>query len=86
MAKKVTPAQAAPTAAPSKIATAPVAADPAGIKATVSRNSPLPKAGSAKREISHEMIAKRAYEIYVSGKGGSQDENWARAERELRSL
>jgi hypothetical protein len=87
MAKKITP-KAAPAAAPApaKIAPAPIAADPAGIKTTVSRNSPLPKAAPAKKEISHEMIAKRAYEIYVSGKGGSQDENWARAERELRSL
>jgi hypothetical protein len=31
------------------------------------------------------MIAKRAYEIYLSGKGGSQMENWLRAERELKS-
>ena len=29
-------------------------------------------------------IAKRAYEIWQSGKGGSQTENWLRAERELR--
>ena len=31
-----------------------------------------------------EQIAKRAYEIWQSGKGGSQAENWFRAERELR--
>jgi hypothetical protein len=31
------------------------------------------------------MIAKRAFEIYVSGKGGSQTDNWFRAERELRT-
>jgi hypothetical protein len=30
------------------------------------------------------MIAKRAYEIYVSGRGGSQIDNWLRAERELK--
>jgi hypothetical protein len=54
---------------------------------TVSRNSPLPKqeaTSSGPRQISHEMIAKRAYEIYVSGKGGSQHDNWLRAERELK--
>lgn len=48
------------------------------------RNSPLPRSEPASRQITHEMIAKRAYEIYASGQGGSQDENWARAERELR--
>jgi hypothetical protein len=31
------------------------------------------------------MIARRAYEIYRSGKGGSDFENWCRAERELRA-
>ena len=40
--------------------------------------------GGAKRTITQEMIAKRAYEIYASGKGGTQQENWFRAERELR--
>jgi hypothetical protein len=55
------------------------------VKATVSRNSPVPKAAPAKREISQEMIAKRAYEIFATGRGGSQDDNWHRAERELRS-
>jgi hypothetical protein len=33
----------------------------------------------------HEQIAKRAYEIWKSGKGGSPEENWYRAERELRA-
>lgn len=37
------------------------------------------------RQVTHEMIAKRAYEIWKSGKGGSQYDNWLRAERELRS-
>ena len=36
-----------------------------------------------KREVTHEMVAKRAYEIYRSGKGGDQLGNWLRAEREL---
>ena len=51
---------------------------------TVSRNSPVPRPSAMKREISHEMIAKRAYEIYISGKGGTQIDNWLRAERELK--
>src|SRR3954452_10908471 len=40
---------------------------------------------TANRTITHEMIAKRAYEIYASGKGGSPHDNWVRAERELRA-
>jgi DUF2934 family protein len=53
---------------------------------TVSRNSPVPRPAASKREITHEMIAKRAYEIYRSGKGGDQLGNWLRAERELRAV
>ncbi|MGD0769277.1 MAG: DUF2934 domain-containing protein [Tepidisphaeraceae bacterium] len=52
---------------------------------TVSRNTPVPRP-TAKREITHEMIAKRAFEIHISGKGGSQVDNWLRAERELKAL
>ena len=37
----------------------------------------------AEQIVSHEAIAKRAYEIYQSGHGGSADDNWFRAEREL---
>jgi hypothetical protein len=32
---------------------------------------------------SHDDIAKRAYEIYLSGQAGSADDHWFRAEREL---
>ena len=38
-----------------------------------------------RRQPSQQEIAKRAYEIYKSGKGGSELENWFRAERELRA-
>ena len=37
------------------------------------------------QQITQEQIAKRAYEIWRSGKGGSAFENWIRAERELRA-
>lgn len=40
---------------------------------------------TARREITHEQIARRAYEIYKSGTGGSTEDNWFRAERELRA-
>ena len=65
------------------------------IASTPVRNTPVPKVGatvasrpavpSAKREITHADIAKRAYEIWASGRGGSETDNWHRAERELRS-
>jgi hypothetical protein len=52
---------------------------------TVSRGSPVPRPSPVKREITHEMIAKRAFEIHMSGKGASPTENWLRAERELKA-
>lgn len=51
------------------------------------RNSPLPKAQSAqpaRKTATHDDIARRAYEIYKAGKGGSQLDHWLQAERELR--
>jgi hypothetical protein len=72
MAKKPTPAPKAPAKAPT---VSPV------------RNTVIPKAPApAKKEITFDLIAKRAYEIHLSGKGGSQDDNWFRAERELRGM
>lgn len=38
----------------------------------------LPAAG-----VTHEMIAQRAYEIHLSEEGGSEIDDWLRAEREL---
>ena len=52
------------------------------------RNTPLPRPtqpqSGRQREVSHEQIAKRAYEISISGSGGSEMENWLRAESELK--
>jgi hypothetical protein len=74
-------------------------ATPAPAKAATSspvRNTPLPKTGAAKpasapspkvaprKEVTHAAIAQRAYEIWQSGTGGSEFDNWCRAERELR--
>ena len=36
------------------------------------------------QEIADEAIARRAYEISLSGQGGSDLDNWLRAEGELR--
>jgi hypothetical protein len=61
------------------------------------RNSPIPRPASpaaktgvaaaapAPRVVSHDQIAVRAYEIWASGQGGSEFDNWVRAERELRN-
>jgi hypothetical protein len=72
---KSSPSKSSPSKAPAPKAT------PA---ATFSRNTPVPRP-AAKREITHEMVAKRAFEIHISGKGGSQTDNWFRAERELKA-
>ena len=62
---------------------APVAAAPKPTPApTPAKSTPPP---TPKREITHQMIAERAYEIHCSGTGGSPDDNWYRAERELRA-
>ena len=45
-----------------------------------------PKATTKKAaapEITQEMIAERAYQISQSGEGGTDEENWHRAEAEL---
>jgi Protein of unknown function (DUF2934) len=51
---------------------------------TVVRNTPVPRPAAPKPQVTYEMIAKRAYEIYRSPRNGSQVENWLRAERELK--
>jgi hypothetical protein len=37
-----------------------------------------------KPAITHEVIAQRAYEIYLSGSAGGPFDDWVRAETELR--
>lgn len=37
----------------------------------------------AEKLVPHEAIAKRSCEIYEWGRGGSAEDNWFRAEREL---
>ncbi|MBV8235164.1 MAG: DUF2934 domain-containing protein [Actinobacteria bacterium] len=34
-------------------------------------------------EITHDMIARRAYEIWLTDGGGTPEDNWHRAEEEL---
>ncbi len=57
---------------------------------TAVRNSPIPKpkakaiATKMIKEVTVDQIAVRAYEIHISGSGGSELDNWCQAERELR--
>jgi hypothetical protein len=75
----------AAAAAPARVASA------APVSSTPVRNTPIPKPvaiaapAPARKEITQEMIARRAFEISLSG-CGSQDENWFRAEHELRGV
>lgn len=56
------------------------------VSSTPVRSTPLPPAAPARKAITQADIARRAYEIWQSGKGGTELENWTRAERELRGL
>jgi hypothetical protein len=68
----------------SSVSPAPVAAKPAVIGSSPVRNSPVPRVTPLKKEVTREQITWRAYEIFKSGKGGTEIENWLRAEHELR--
>jgi len=61
-------------------------------RTTSVRNTAIPRstnstAGgqSSRQPVNHQTIAQRAYEIWQSGKGGTEQDNWYRAERELRN-
>ena len=86
--KSTKPAAKAPVASPGKAPAAAISRAPsaAPVSSTPVRNSPIPKVPAAapvKKEFSHDQIAKRAYEISISGTGGSEEDNWYRALREL---
>jgi hypothetical protein len=99
MPKKTTPAPASAPAAAKNASKPPAKATKptTGPTSTPVRNTAIPKAPPAmprgfgaaaatpRREITHEMIARRAYEISQSPEGRSPEENWFRAERELRN-
>jgi hypothetical protein len=59
--------------------------DAAAPKKTTTRRAPSKTKAAAAPEITEEMIAERAYHISQSGEGGTDEENWHRAEAELRS-
>jgi hypothetical protein len=49
------------------------------------KNSPVPKVAKTERVVTEAMIAQRAFEIHMGGTGGSETDNWYRAERELKA-
>jgi hypothetical protein len=59
-----------------------------GTVSTPVRNSAIPKltpvVSRKPLEITTEVIARKAFEIFASGQGGSELDNWFAAERELR--
>ena len=65
---------------------APVIKSVAASVSTPVRNTPIPKVAAIRKEITHDQIARRAFEIHCSGTGGSETDNWHRAERELRMV
>jgi hypothetical protein len=90
VSKSKTPASNAPAAkSASKPASTPKAAFAAkpiaGAARAPSVGASQAKASPAKKVVTTEQIARRAYEIYASGKGGTEAENWHRAEQELRN-
>jgi Protein of unknown function (DUF2934) len=86
MAKKSTiTSQPKAVSAPAKVAAPAIAAT------TPVRNSAVPPKAAAipaakKVAPSYDQIAQRAYFIWKSGTGGSEYDNWTRAERELRGI
>jgi hypothetical protein len=58
------------------------------IKTTPVRNSPVPRpiGTVARKEVTHGMISKRAYEISLGNQCGDELHNWLSAERELKGL
>ena len=84
MAKK-TSKKAAPKVAPS--VDAPVAGEIAAstpARKTVKPRATKSAAVAAPMPVTHERIAERAYYISLTGRGGSETDNWHLAEDELR--
>ncbi|HEY8750590.1 MAG TPA: DUF2934 domain-containing protein [Tepidisphaeraceae bacterium] len=64
-------------------ASAPIATTPVR-NTSIPPRTASPVSSPKKSPTSYDQIAKRAYDIWQSGKGGNQNDNWYRAERELR--
>ena len=85
MAKRTTSStDKAPAPVPAAKSKAPA---PEVAATTPVRNTAIPKpakpATKSPKPMTYELISERAYFISISGTGGSQDDNWLRAESEL---
>lgn len=60
------------------------------VATTTVRNTSIPPKtpapAPAKKAVTYEAIAVRTFEIWASGKGGSEHQNWLQAETELKGL
>ncbi|HEX8342477.1 MAG TPA: DUF2934 domain-containing protein [Tepidisphaeraceae bacterium] len=87
MAKRTTTPKSEPkTSAPkpsTNLETAKVTAT-SPVRKTVAPKKAAKAAAVTPMALTHERIAERAYFIAKSGNGGSEIDNWHRAERELR--
>jgi hypothetical protein len=85
-AKKNAATPATPSMPPAPAAAPTAAAQPAA-RSVVKGSGTAKSAAPASREITQDMIARRAFEIYA-GRGyaaGDQDADWHEAERQLRA-
>ena len=56
-----------------------------GYESEIETSRTSSRASVTPRQVTQEQIARRAYEIFKSGTGGTPEDNWFRAERELRA-
>ena len=75
---------AKPAKAVGKASTKPAAKAPAKPAAPKAAAKPMAAKKPKKAMPTHDQIAARAHEIAHSGTGGSDTDNWCRAERELK--
>ena len=79
--KSVSVGQSPAPSSPSSVA----ASQSRGISSSSQGMRSVVSAAPQAAQVSLEAIAGRAYQIWKSGKGGSELQNWTQAEKELRS-
>jgi hypothetical protein len=84
MAKQTSTSTPKFSSTPKPVAATPVRKTVMPRPAPASAAAPTTSAAPVKPTLTHDLIARRAYEIATSGHGGSEFDNWLRAERELR--
>lgn len=74
------------TASTTPVRNSPIPKTATAVKPSISSTSggATATATAPRKQVTRDEIARRAYEIWMSGRGGSEFDNWVRAERELR--